>query len=143
MSLGALLSLLKAVACIFAAVAVVVRLLRVAQRRRVDFVWVGTALAALAFSANGVMVPERTVDAWMGGENIFHLIRNLLALSAVWCLRAALVQSLQRRDWSRSRTLPLDRQKHEMPPFGPSSSATSGTLTSISKVLKFVYFHQA
>ena len=105
MSLGALLSLLKAVACIFAAVAVVVRLPRVAQRRRVDFVWVGTALAALAFSANGVMVPERTVDAWMGGENIFHLIRNLLALSAVWCLRAALVQSLQRRHWSRARTL--------------------------------------
>ena len=105
MSLGAVLSLLKAVAFLFAAVAVVVRLPRVARRRRVDFVWVGTALAALAFSANGVMVPERTVDAWLGGENIFHLVRNLLALSAVWCLRAALVQSLQRRDWSRSRTM--------------------------------------
>ena len=105
MSLGAVLSLLKAVACIFAVVAVVVRLPRVARRRQVDFVWMGTALAALAFSANGVMVPEQSVDAWLGGENIFHLVRSLLALSAVWCLRAALVQSLQRRDWSRSRTL--------------------------------------
>lgn len=105
MSLGAVLSLLKAVACIFAVVAVVVRLPRVARRRQVDFVWMGSALAALAFSANGVMVPERSVDAWLGGENIFHLTRSLLALSAVWCLRAALVQSLQRRNWSRSRIL--------------------------------------
>lgn len=105
MGLGAVLSLLKTVACIFAVVAVVVRLPRVARRRHVDFVWMGTALAALAFSANGVMVPEQSVDAWLGGENIFHLVRSLLALSAVWCLRAALVQSLQCRDWSRSRTL--------------------------------------
>ena len=105
MSLGVMLSLLKAMACIFAAVAMVVRLPRVVRQRRVDFVWVGTALAALAFSANGLMIRERTVDAWLGGENGFHLVRNLLALSAVWCLRAALVQSLQRRRWSRSRTL--------------------------------------
>ena len=76
MSLGAGLSLLKAVACLFAAVAVLIRLPRVARRRRVDFVWVGTVLAALAFSANGVMIPERTVDAWLGGENVFHLVHE-------------------------------------------------------------------
>jgi hypothetical protein len=105
MSVGPLLSLLKAVACVFAAVAVLARLPRVVRRRRVDFVWVGTVLAAVAFSANGVMFRERDVDAWLGGENLFHLVRNVLALSAVWCLRVALVQSLQRRTWSRSRTL--------------------------------------
>jgi hypothetical protein len=105
MSIGPLLSLLKAVACVFAAVAVVARLPQVVRRRRVDFVWVGTVLAAVAFSTNGVMFRERDVDAWLGGENLFHLVRNLLALSAVWCLRVALVQSLQRRTWSRSRKL--------------------------------------
>lgn len=105
MSLGALLALFKAAASAFAALAVVARLPRVVQRRRPDFVWVGTALAALAFSANGFMLPDRTVDAWLGGDNVFHLVRTLLALSAMWCLRAALVQSLQRKSWSRSRTL--------------------------------------
>jgi hypothetical protein len=105
MSIGPLLSLLKAVACVFAAAAVLARLPRVVRRRRVDFVWVGTVLAALAFSVNAVILPGPTVDAWLGGENLFHLVRNLLALSAVWCLRVALVQSLQRRTWSRSRTL--------------------------------------
>jgi hypothetical protein len=105
MSIGPLLSLLKALACVFAAVAAAARLPRVVQRRRLDFVWVGTVLAALAFSANGVMFPEPTVDAWLGGDNVFHLVRNLLALSAVWCLRVALVQSLQRRAWSQARTL--------------------------------------
>jgi hypothetical protein len=105
MDIGPLLSLLKAVACVFAAVAVLARLPRVVRRRRMDFVWVGTVLAVVAFSANGVMFREREVDAWLGGENLFHLVRNLLALSAVWCLRVALVQSLRRRTWSRSRTL--------------------------------------
>jgi hypothetical protein len=105
MSIGPLLSLLKAVACGFAAAAVLARLPRVVRRRRVDIVWVGTVLAAAAFSTNGIMFRERDVDAWLGGENLFHLVRNVLALSAVWCLRVALVQSLQRRTWSRSRTL--------------------------------------
>ncbi|MFI7482424.1 hypothetical protein ACH9EU_08390 [Kocuria sp. M1R5S2] len=105
MSSGELLSIFKAAACVFASVAVLVRLPRVVQQGRPDFVWVGTALAAVAFSANGVMVPDRTVDAWLGGDNAFHLVRNLLALSAMWCLRAALVQSLQRTAWSRVRTL--------------------------------------
>jgi hypothetical protein len=105
MSLGAFLSLFKAAACIFAAVAAGARLPQVVRRRRLDVVWVGTVLAALAFSANAVMVSEHTVDALLGGTNVFHLVRNLLALSAVWCLRAALVQSLQRKAWSRLRTL--------------------------------------
>lgn len=96
-------ALFKAAACLFAALAVVARLPRVAQRRRPDVVWVGTALAAAAFSVNGIMFSERVVDAWWGGTNVFHLARNLVALSAIWCLRVALVQLLQGRLWSRSR----------------------------------------
>lgn len=105
MGLGMLVAAFKAAASLFAALAVLVRFPRVARRRRCDVVWVGTALAAVAFSANALMFSERTIDAWLGGTNMFHLMRTLVALSAMWCLRAALVQSLQRKHWSRSRML--------------------------------------
>lgn len=103
MSVGELLGLFKVAACALTTAVVILRLPRVVRRRRVDFVWVGTALAALAFAINGHMMSERTVDAWLGGENMFHLVRNLVALASIWCLRAALVQSLQQEQWSRDR----------------------------------------
>jgi hypothetical protein len=105
MGAGALVALFKATACVFAGVAVAARLPRVVRRGRLDVVWVGTVLAAVAFSANPFMISERALDAWLGGTNVFHLLRNLLALSAIWCLRVALVQLLQDRRWNRSRLL--------------------------------------
>ena len=103
MSLGVLATLFKAVACVSAALAVLARLPRVVRRGRPDVVWVGTGLAALAFCANGFMISDRSIDAWLGGTNMFHLMRTLVALGAMWCLRAALVQSLQGKAWSRLR----------------------------------------
>jgi len=105
MSLAVLLNIIETAAWAFTTLAAVGRLPRVIRRRRPDFVWAGTVLAAGAFSANGFVLSDRTVDAWLGRTNEFHLLRNLLALSAMWCLRAALVQSLQRMKWSLPRTL--------------------------------------
>ena len=103
MSLGVLVALFKAVACLGAALAVIARLPRVVRQGRPDLVWVGTGLAALAFGANPLMASDRIIDAWLGGTNMFHLLRTLVALGAMWCLRAALVQSLQGQAWSLLR----------------------------------------
>lgn len=53
--------------------------------------WAAGLVATLAFLALGTVVPSATLDSWLGGTNWIHLVRNLLAVAAIWLLRDAVM----------------------------------------------------
>lgn len=62
-----------------------------ALRRKARPGWAAACVAALAFLALGAVIPSVTLDSWLGGTNILHLVRNLLAVTAIWLLRSAVM----------------------------------------------------
>jgi hypothetical protein len=62
---------------------------------------IGIGLLGLFFT--GVVVPEATVDAALGGVNFLHLVRNLCVTSAVWLIREGIFAAYSPDDSYRSR----------------------------------------
>lgn len=53
-------------------------------------------IGAIALICRGIIVPAAELDAVLGGVNRLHLVRNLLVVMAVWCLRRAVADERAR-----------------------------------------------
>jgi hypothetical protein len=62
-----------------------------------------TGIGVLGLFATGVVVPEATIDAALGGINFLHLIRNLCVTSAVWLVREGIFAAYSPDESYRSR----------------------------------------
>ena len=60
-------------------------------------------IGVLGLFATGVVVPERTLDAALGGVNFLHLIRNLCVTSAIWLVRKGIFAAYSPDESYRSR----------------------------------------
>lgn len=58
--------------------------------------WLASGLGGAGLLIADSYVPYATVDAWFGGTNSVHLVRNLLLTSALWFLHAAVAQVVPR-----------------------------------------------
>lgn len=63
----------------------------------------------LALLARGVVIPAPLLDAVLGGVNYLHLVRNLLVVAAVWCLRRAVADEIFRSSKTPGYTRPRHR----------------------------------
>ncbi|ABK05820.1 hypothetical protein Arth_4179 (plasmid) [Arthrobacter sp. FB24] len=57
----------------------------------------------LGLFLTGVVVPEATIDAALGGVNFLHLVRNLCVTSAVWLVRQGIFAAYSADESYRSR----------------------------------------
>lgn len=62
---------------------------------------IGIGVLGLFFT--GVVVPEATIDAALGGVNFLHLVRNLCVTSAVWLVREGIFAAYSPDDKYRVR----------------------------------------
>ncbi|WP_427008780.1 hypothetical protein [Pseudarthrobacter sp. H2] len=60
-------------------------------------------IGVLGLFATGVVVPEGTLDAALGGVNFLHLIRNLCVTSAIWLVREGIFAAYSPDESYRSR----------------------------------------
>lgn len=60
-------------------------------------------IGVLGLFATGVVVPEATIDAALGGVNFLHLIRNLCVTSAVWLVREGVFAAYSPNESYRSQ----------------------------------------
>jgi hypothetical protein len=80
-----------------------VRLYFVARWRSSTAFVGATGIGVLGLFATGVVVPEATIDAALGGINFLHLIRNLCVTSAVWLVREGIFAAYSPDESYRSR----------------------------------------
>lgn len=59
--------------------------------------WLACGFGGLGFLISDSFVPYTTVDSWLGGSNLTHLLRNLLLTTALWFLRQAVMQTIPAR----------------------------------------------
>ena len=60
-------------------------------------------IGVLGLFLTGVVVPEETIDAAVGGVNFLHLVRNLCVTSAVWLVREGIFAAYSPDESYRSR----------------------------------------
>ncbi len=60
-------------------------------------------IGVLGLFSTGVVVPEATLDAALGGVNFLHLVRNLCVTSAVWLVREGIFAAYSPDESYRSR----------------------------------------
>jgi hypothetical protein len=60
-------------------------------------------IGVLGLFSTGVVVPEATLDAALGGVNFLHLVRNLCVTSAVWLIREGIFAAYSPDATYRSR----------------------------------------
>ncbi|MET3810905.1 hypothetical protein [Arthrobacter sp. UYEF3] len=60
-------------------------------------------IGVLGLFSTGVVVPEATLDAALGGVNFLHLVRNLCVTSAVWLIREGIFAAYSPDESFRSR----------------------------------------
>ncbi|PZE83266.1 hypothetical protein [Curtobacterium sp. MCBD17_032] len=59
--------------------------------------WAATGVGALGLLTLGAVVPQRDLDALLGGTNLLNLVQNLCATTAFWLLFRGSVRSVDRR----------------------------------------------
>ncbi|WP_267419757.1 MULTISPECIES: hypothetical protein [unclassified Curtobacterium] len=59
--------------------------------------WAATGVGALGLLTLGSVVPQRDLDALLGGTNVINLAQNLLAATAFWLMLRASTQDLPER----------------------------------------------
>ncbi|WP_164206915.1 hypothetical protein [[Micrococcus luteus] ATCC 49442] len=60
-------------------------------------------IGTLGLFSTGVIVPEETLDAALGGVNLLHLVRNLCVTGAVWLVREGIFAAYSPDDKYRVR----------------------------------------
>lgn len=60
-----------------------------------------TGVGVVGLFTTGVVVPEATIDAAMGGHNVLHLVRNLCVTVAVWLVREGIFSAYSEGDGYR------------------------------------------
>jgi hypothetical protein len=60
-------------------------------------------IGVLGLFSTGVIVPEETLDAALGGVNLLHLVRNLCVTGAVWLVREGIFAAYSPDDKYRVR----------------------------------------
>ncbi|PSS43129.1 hypothetical protein C6401_13860 [Arthrobacter woluwensis] len=74
-------------------VVLVLRMIRcLSQHRPLGPAYMATVLGAVALFSSGVLIPFTTLDAFLGGTNILHLLRNLAYTGGLWFLQLAVCQ---------------------------------------------------
>ncbi|WIB25931.1 hypothetical protein [Curtobacterium sp. MCSS17_015] len=59
--------------------------------------WAATGVGALGLLTLGAVVPQRELDALLGGTNLINLVQNLCATTAFWLLFRGSVRDVDRR----------------------------------------------
>ncbi|MDN4599288.1 hypothetical protein ACF1AJ_19400 [Leifsonia sp. NPDC014704] len=96
---------LKTVATIILAAVFVLRTASAIREPRSRLSWLASGVGTLALLTLGTVIPQRTIDGWLGGENWINLAQNVLCTVAFWLVtQAAISQDGQRR---RLRWWPL------------------------------------
>lgn len=75
-----------------------------AARRGSSTAFLGAiGIGVLGLFSTGVIVPEETLDAALGGVNLLHLVRNLCVTGAVWLVREGIFAAYSPDDKYRVR----------------------------------------
>lgn len=62
-----------------------------------------TGVGVVGLFCTGLIAPEATLDAWIGGVNWLHLVRNLLVTTAVWLVREGVFTALSKDHTFKAR----------------------------------------
>lgn len=91
------MGVLHAVAFWCAALIFVVRAPSVWRNPRGRAAWAASGVGALGLLTLGSVVPQTTLDGWLGGTNVINLVQNVCATTAFWCMLRASTADLPRR----------------------------------------------
>jgi hypothetical protein len=96
---------LKTAATIILALVFILRTPSAIREPRSRLSWLASGVGTLALLTLGTVIPQPTIDSWIGGENWINLAQNLLCTTAFWLVtQAAISQDGKRR---RIRWWPL------------------------------------
>jgi hypothetical protein len=90
-------AVLHALAFWCAAASFAIRAPSVRRNRRGRASWAATGVGALGLLTLGAVVPQRDLDALLGGTNVINLVQNTAATAAFWLLFRGSVRDVDRR----------------------------------------------
>jgi hypothetical protein len=90
-------AVLHALAFWCAAASFAIRAPSVRVNRRGRATWAATGVGALGLLTLGAVVPQRDLDALLGGTNLINLVQNTAAVTAFWLLFRGSVRDVPRR----------------------------------------------